>query len=152
MKFRETTRNRASIRFLYRSLFGVLLAALTSSVAMAQTFSGTIAGTVTDPSGAVVRGAQLQLQNLATKDTRVETSGSNGEYIFTNLLPGTYEISATATGFKDFLRTNMILRANTSATVNVALQMGTAQQQVVVTSEAVLLDTQTANNSVTMDE
>ena len=46
----------------------------------------------------------------------------------------------------------MILRANTSATVNMALQVGTAQQQVTVSSEAVLLDTQTANNSVTMDE
>ena len=152
MNFRESTSNRASMRSLYRILFGILLAVLTSGAAMAQTFSATIAGTVTDPSGAVVAGAKLQLQNLATKDTRLGTSGSNGEYIFTNLLPGTYQISATATGFKDFLRSNMILRANTSATVNMALQVGTAQQQVTVSSEAVLLDTQTANNSVTMDE
>ena len=152
MKFREITRSRASIRFLYRSLFGVLVAVLTSGAGMAQTFSASITGTVTDPSGAVVRGAKLQLQNMATKDTRVQTSGSNGEYNFTNLLPGNYQIKATAAGFKDYVRTNMILRANTSATVNVALQVGTAQQQVVVSSEAVLLDTQTANNSVTMDE
>ena len=102
MNFRESTSNRASMRSLYRILFGILLAVLTSGAAMAQTFSATIAGTVTDPSGAVVAGAKLQLQNLAMQDTRLATSGSNGEYIFTNLLPGTYQISATATGFKDF--------------------------------------------------
>ncbi len=50
-------------------------------------------------------------------------------------------------GFKDFLRSNMLLRANTSSTVNIALQVGSATQQVTVSGEAVLLDTETANNS-----
>src|SRR5690242_1618279 len=74
------------------------LALLTSRAAVAQTFSASIAGTVTDPTGAVVIGARLQLQNMSTNDTRVQTSGQNGDYQFTNLLPGTYRISASATG------------------------------------------------------
>ncbi len=151
MEFRKL-KNAASIRFLYRSVLGVLLAVLMSHAALAQTFSASIAGTVTDPSGAVVSGAQLKLENMATKDIRLQTSAANGFYNFTNLLPGTYQISATSTGFKDFLRANMILRTNTSATVNVPLEVGAAAQQVTVSGEAVLLDTQTANNSVTMDE
>ena len=152
MKFRETTRNSASLRFVYRSLFGVLLAVFTSGAAMAQTFSASIAGTVTDPSGAVVSGAKLTLKNTDTKDTRVATSAANGFYNFTNLLPGPYQITATSTGFKDYQRSNMLLRASSSATVNIPLEVGAAQQQVTVSGETVLLDTMTANNSVTMDQ
>lgn len=119
---------------------------------MAQTFSASIAGTVTDPSGAVVSGAKLTLENMDTKDTRVATSAANGFYNFTNLLPGPYQITATSTGFKDYQRSNMLLRASSSATVNIPLQIGAAQQQVKVSGETVLLDTMTANNSVTMDQ
>ena len=124
---------------------------MTSQRGVAQTFSASIAGTVTDPSGAMVAGADLQLLNLATKDIRHDKSGSNGNYTFTNLLPGTYEITATAAGFEKLLQSGMILRANTAATVNISLKVGTTQQQVVVSGEAVLLDTESANNSVTMD-
>jgi len=130
----------------------VLLALLTGHSALAQTFSGSIAGTVTDSSGAAVRDAKLQLVNMSTQDTRVQTSSGDGTYTFTNLLPGTYKITATAAGFKEFLRTDMVLRANTSATVDVQLQVGGAAEQVVVSAGgAVLLDTASANNSTTLD-
>ncbi len=152
MKFSETPRNRSSLVFLHRGLLGVLLAALTSHVCWAQTFSASIAGTVKDPSGAVVSGAKLQLENMDTKDVRLQTSAADGEFIFNNLLPGTYRISVAAAGFKGFVRENMKLRANTAATVNVALQLGAAQQQVTVSGSTVLMDTETANNSVTMDQ
>ncbi|HEV2136084.1 MAG TPA: carboxypeptidase-like regulatory domain-containing protein [Terracidiphilus sp.] len=119
--------------------------------AAAQTFAGSISGTVTDATGAVVVGAKLQLQNTNTKDTRLETSDQNGSYHFTNLLPGTYEISASAAGFKDFLQTAMTLNANTAAIVDIHLEVGNAQERVEVSaSGAVLLDTASANNSVTL--
>lgn len=152
MNFSEVATDKSSIRFLYRGLLGILLMAMASHSGWAQTFSASIAGTVTDPSGAVVSGAKLQLQNMGTKDIRQQTSDAKGSFIFNNLLPGTYEISASAAGFKDFVRENMKLRANTAATVNVAFQVGAAQQKVVVSSGEVLMDTETANNSVTMDQ
>lgn len=148
-KFRNGAR-----RVLYLGLCGamcMLLATCISRVALAQTFAGSISGTVTDPTGAVVVGAKLELQNMGTKDTRLQTSGASGEYRFTNLLPGTYQISASAAGFKNFLQTGMVLNASTAATVNVHLEVGSAQQQVNVSAGgAVLLDTASANNQVTL--
>jgi hypothetical protein len=134
------------------AMLAVLLALLTGHSALAQTFTGTISGTVTDASGAAVRDAKLQLVNAANQDKREQTSSAEGTYVFTNLLPGTYKISATAAGFKEFVRTDMVLRANTSATVDVQLQVGGAQEQVSVSAGgAVLLDTASANNSTTLD-
>lgn len=139
---------------LTRGLWGALLAALVvlaSRPIAAQTFAGSITGTVTDPTGAVVVGAKLQLQNMNTKDTRQATSDGNGAYQFTNLLPGSYQISASAAGFKDYLQTQMTLNASTSAIVDIHLEVGNAQERVEVSaSGAVLLDTASANNLVTL--
>ena len=62
----------------------------------AQTFSSSIAGVVTDPSGGVVRGSKIHLRNMATNDSREADSNASGLYRFDNLLPATYEITATA--------------------------------------------------------
>jgi hypothetical protein len=129
----------------------MLVMILAGYVASAQTFSASIAGTVTDASGAVVSGANLQLLNIDTRDIRRFKSGARGSYEFNNLAPGTYELRATGPGFKEYVQSGMVLRANTAATVDISLQVGGTEQQVVVSSGTVLLDTETANNSVTMD-
>src|SRR3954464_8743458 len=125
--------------------------AVISQCCFAQTFSSSIAGVVTDPSGSVVQGAKVHLRNMGTNDVRDTTTTPAGTYKFDNLLPGTYEIRAEASGFKTYVQSNMILRASTAATVNVPLAVGAAEQSVQVTAEAVLLDTETATNLVTMD-
>jgi hypothetical protein len=137
-------------RLLWFFLSVVLSATISQSV-FAQTFSASIAGVVTDPSGSVVPGAKVHLRNMETNDVRDVTATPAGSYKFDNLLPGTYEISAEAQGFKRYVQTNMILRASTAATVNLPLTIGASEQSVQVTGEAVLLDTESANNSVTMD-
>jgi hypothetical protein len=125
--------------------------AVVAQCCFAQTFSSSIAGVVTDPSGSVVQGAKIHLRNMGTNDTRDTTTTASGLYKFDNLLPGTYEIRAEAPGFKAYVQSNMILRASTAAAVNVPLTVGGAEQSVQVTSEAVLVDTESANNTVTMD-
>jgi hypothetical protein len=133
------------------SLFCALLTLVSSGICFAQTFSASIAGVVTDPAGAIVSAAKLHLRNMGTNDARDVVSNEDGSYKFDNLLPGTYEITAEARGFKTYVQANMILRANTAANVNVSLEVGATQQKVEVTAEALLLDTQSANNSVTLD-
>lgn len=88
---------------------------------------------------------------LGTNEVRDAVSSAVGSYRFDNLLPATYEITAEATGFKTYQQANMILRANTAASINLPLVVGGTEQRVDVTAEAVLLDTQTATNSVTLD-
>jgi Carboxypeptidase regulatory-like domain len=151
MEFRTTKFRRSILRCSSKAICAAALMT-TSHLCLAQTFSASIAGTVTDSSGAVVTGADLKLLNMDTKDIRTDKSNASGGYTFTNLLPGTYELAVTAAGFKEYDQPNMILRANTAATVNVMLQVGTMQQRVVVSGESVLLDTESANNSITLDQ
>jgi hypothetical protein len=117
----------------------------------AQSFTSSITGTVTDPTAATVQGATIELKDMATDDVRQATSDSNGSYQFSNLSPGTYQITATAAGFKSFEQRNLILQANTGSRVNISLELGNTQQKVEVTGSAVLLDTETANSSSTLD-
>jgi len=129
--------------------FFLFTASIPSS--FAQTFSASLAGVVTDPSGSAVSGAKIHLRNMGTNELRDAVSSGVGSYKFDNLLPATYEITAEAQGFKTYHQTNMILRANTAATINVPLVIGGTEQRVEVTAEAILLDTQSATNLVTLD-
>ncbi len=128
-----------------------LLMALAAPCLFAQTFAGSISGIVSDPSGAVVSGAKVDLMNTATHDQRDYTTTNDGTYKFDNLEPGTYQVTVDAKGFKTYVRSNMLLRAETAASVNVSLEVGDTQQKVEVTGESLLVDTESANNSVTMD-
>lgn len=154
MKVR-TSKIRMLLSLLPGSFAAVLLLLCTSALtppAQAQTFSSSIVGTITDSSGAVIRGASVQLENQATHDLRTQTSGADGTYSFTALLPGTYELKVSADGFDTWIKSGMILAANTAATVNASLTVGKSQQQVVVSANSVLVDTESATNSVTMDQ
>lgn len=153
MQFSER-RNKPAIKLLVRGLSAVLwllLAAFVAHQANAQTFTSSISGIVTDSSGAVIHGANLQLQNMTTHDLRAQKSGEDGTYSFTALLPGTYELKVSYEGFETYVKSGMILAANTAASVNIPLTVGKTQQQVVVSANTVLVDTETATNSATLD-
>lgn len=68
--------------------------------AAAQTVTGKLAGTVTDPSGAVIAGATVSLTNVLTSQARSQTSDKSGNFTFTEILPGTYIVTISAPGFK----------------------------------------------------
>ena len=83
----------------YAQAFAVVL--LLSSVALAQFEKGTIAGTVTDSSGAVVEGAGITVTGLGTNAVRTATTDNTGSYAVTNLAPGAYMVKVSHTGFGD---------------------------------------------------
>ena len=142
---------KLSLKYAFLLCVSFCALAIISQSCFAQTFSSSIAGTVTDASGSVVPGTNVHLLNVSTHDTREAVSSAAGTYRFDNLLPGTYQIAADASGFKAFVQSNMILPASTAATVNIPLALGGVEQKVQVTAEAVLLDTETANNTATLD-
>ena len=88
------------------SRLGLGLALLLSAVPSgpAQTVYGSIVGTVTDPSGAAIPGANVTLTNLGTNEPRTATSDTNGNYTFINLLPGSYGITVEEAAFKKMVR------------------------------------------------
>ena len=99
----------------------------------AQLPTATLNGTVTDPKGAVVTGANLSLTSVATGAGRTATSGSDGSYSFSNLLPGTYELTVEAPGFakQDFKQ--IVLVVGRTTTINVPMTLAPVGQTVTVT-------------------
>ena len=73
-------------------------------MAVGQTTFGSLTGTITDPSGAVVPGVQVSLTNLATNARQVTTTNATGIYVFVNVLPGRYRLDAKKQGFKHVTR------------------------------------------------
>ncbi len=130
---------------LMSAVFGVMSGGLPG---FGQVFTATVTGVVTDPSGQVVPNATVTLTNTSNNETRTASSGGNGNYTVSQLLPGTYELSAQAAGFKRYVRQGVILNANDTAELKVNLEVGSTSETVEVSAAAPLLDTQTADQSV----
>jgi hypothetical protein len=104
-----------------KSLILIVLLALAMPVS-AQSHRASIRGTVSDPNGAVVPGATVKVYNTDTLETRTVTSDSEGEYAMPALMPGSYVLSAEATGFDRFPQ-NLVLQVNQQLRVDVVMQV-----------------------------
>jgi hypothetical protein len=110
----------------------------------AQTFYGSIVGTVADPSHSVIPGAKVTLTNTATGERRTATSGADGSYRFVNLIPGTYELEVETAGFQRYTQNQIEINVEATVRADVAMQLGSVEQTVEVTGAAPLLQTETA--------
>ena len=122
-------------------VFAVVLSTCFGSVALAQVLYGTLTGTVTDTSGAVIANAQVTALETQTGITQTATGDSIGIYRFPALLPGTYTVTISAQGFTKQQTLSVVLAANTIARVDAVLKVASATQDVIVTTEAPLLQT-----------
>src|SRR2546421_695514 len=104
--------------------------------ALAQVTSGTIVGTVTDPGGASVPGAQVMARSLDTGLTRTVTSSDAGTYRIEFLPVGKYSVEVTYTGFKKALVSDIVLQVNDTARVDVALNVGQVSETVTISEMA----------------
>jgi len=114
-------------------------------LAYAQSTYGSIAGSVTDTSGATITDANVTLTNLGTAEKRTQSSGSDGLFTFVNLFPGQYRIDVEKAGFKHFTRLGITVEVQQSTHVDAALQVGEVSQVVEVTSEVPLLQSETSS-------
>jgi len=101
----------------------------------AQLTTATLAGTITDPTGAVVRGATVTVVNVATNLSSKAVSNSSGAYRIDLLPIGTYSMTVEANGFKKFVQANIVLSVNQQANVGAVLQLGGSQETITVTTE-----------------
>jgi hypothetical protein len=106
---------------------------------------GSLVGSVSDPSGAVVPGASVTATNVGTGQIRQDTTDQGGRYNFVNIQPGTYTVTITANGFSKTEQSNVVVTPNTVNRVDVHLQVGAASQEVNVSGEAVELQTDKAD-------
>jgi len=143
-------------RFLFPVLVVVANFALFGSIFVygQGTDLGTIRGSVTDSSGAVVAKATVTVVDLATNTPRTTTTNSSGEYQMFGLRSGTYKVSVTATGMSTADTTGVVLNGSDTITANAVLKVASATTEVVVTAEAPTIDTsdQTINTAITNRE
>src|SRR5262245_55918969 len=98
---------------------------LLSLPATAQTSTtGAVQGTVTDPQGAVVAGAEVKLLDQATNRSQIERTNDGGLYTFANVPPGSYAVTVAKSGFRTAQVAQLIVEVNKSYSVNLALEVG----------------------------
>ncbi len=114
---------------------GLALFALISGSAQAQSIYGTLTGVISDPSGAVVAGATLQLRDQQSGSQRDTVANHDGYYTFVSVPPGAYQLTVTAKGFESFKETGISILGGDKINVNVALKVGSTSNVVEVTGD-----------------
>jgi hypothetical protein len=136
----------------FRWLLALLLTAFFAVQMVGQTIvTGDIAGTVTDPSGAVVSGATVTLKSVGEGTTQTTTTNSTGAYRFALLKPGEYKLTVSQKGFKSTAQTIQVAIGQVT-TANNKLELGSQSEILEVTGAAPLIQTENANISTSMNE
>ncbi|MGE5113191.1 MAG: TonB-dependent receptor [Acidobacteriaceae bacterium] len=123
------------------SVYVYLVVLLLASFASAQTFRGSITGTVTDSSGAAINGAEVKVVSDETGLTRTVVTNSDGFYTASELPPGNYSVTITKTGFRSATAKSILVTIAVPARVNIALTPGQVQESVTVQADVPLIET-----------
>ena len=130
---------------------GLFMLALLSASLTAQSTTGTIVGSVTDPSGAVIPGVDLTVTDLGTNITVKGSTDAHGDYVVTELAIGTYSVTFEAKGFKKYVDSGVKVDVQDRVRVNASLQIGQAADTIEVQSAAPLLETDTSSLGQVVD-
>src|SRR5579884_209436 len=130
---------------LAKSLFFLLFSWLMSSCILAQTSTTSLRGLISDPQGAVIPNASVSITDASTGASRSTKTNAQGEYQFLQVVPGTYTITASASGFTSAKADSVHLLVATPATVNLKLALPGATEVVRVEGETPTVNTQDAS-------
>jgi hypothetical protein len=125
--------------------------ALTAVSLFSQSYYGGVRGIVRDPNGGVVPNAKVTLTDEATKVARETTTGTDGEYVFNLVIPGTYTVAAEVKGFKKYERAGVIIGTQEQVGVDLTLALGEVTQTIEVTAQAPLIETEGASQGQNLD-
>jgi hypothetical protein len=110
----------------------------------AQSTYGSVAGFVTDPSGAAITAAQVILTNLGTSEKRTQST-ADGLYSFVTVIPGQYRVEIEKQGFKRITQEPVVVQVQQSTRIDVAMQVGTVSEVITVTTATPLLQSETSS-------
>jgi hypothetical protein len=137
--------NSMYLRKLALFAYFPLVAAMLFSTAVAQTNQGSIAGNVSDPSGAMVANAKIVAKERNTGATYETVSSSAGSYRLPNVNIGSYDITATAPGFKSATLQGVLVQTASTAAIDIKLQTGTVTENVIVNADAPTVETESSD-------
>lgn len=135
-------------RIAQSAVFLLLVTCLLGVAGRAQQTLGSINGTVTDSSGAVVQDAEVRAHNVATGLEQSAKTKSDGSFSIVDLPIGTYEVTFSRGGFKKEVHSQILVQSNRTTTVNATLQPGEVTAQITVTSTPLMNQTDTTNGYV----
>lgn len=133
-------------RCLRRWLFSCIVL---SSLSVYAQYSSNVQGVVSDPAGAAINGAKIQLRNAENGVTTVVTTTDSGNYRFSSLPPGNYVLTAEANGFRK-TESNFILETSETKGINLTLPVASAQQTIVVEVNPPAVDTDDSRLQATL--
>ncbi|HEV2667004.1 MAG TPA: carboxypeptidase-like regulatory domain-containing protein, partial [Blastocatellia bacterium] len=133
------------------TLIAALIVACGTAIGLAQEFRGSITGRVVDNNGAAVANAAVTITNTATNVTSSTTTNGDGDYTALYLIPGSYRVNVEATGFKKSTRQNVELRVGDKLQIDLQLEVGNVADTVNVTTDAPLLETNSATAGQVID-
>jgi hypothetical protein len=137
---------------MQKLLVCLVAALLAASSVFAQSTAGTISGRVVDPSGAPIAGGEVHVINQVDRNTRTFTTTPTGDFVFPNLDPAIYTITAKAAGFKQVEKKDITLNANDRLAIgDVKLEVGAITETVEVTAQAAPIQTASAERSGLLD-
>jgi len=140
------------IRIWQAVRFAVVFLALSASVALAQDTTGTILGTITDASGAVLPGVTVTVKNTDTSQSRTIVTDDGGRYRVPLLAPGHYEVTAQISGFQTMVRSGITVTVGQQAVVDARLSLGNVSESITVEGAAPLVETTTGTISNVVTE
>src|SRR5580698_9507467 len=135
-----------------KTLTLVLITLLASLNAAGQQITGSLRGTVSDPSGAIVPAATVTAKQVETGLTRVAITDRQGEYVLVELPIGHYQLEIQAKGFQTYLQQGISLDVNQTATIGIHLKLGSETQQVEVSANAALVQSTVSSLGQTVME
>src|SRR6267154_425702 len=128
------------------------VAFLTTNFAGQAVNSAQLHGTITDPSGAAIVGAQIKATQTATGLVRTTVTGSEGSFSLPNLPVGPYKLEIVAQGFQAYIQTGITLQVSQNPKVDVQLQLGTVSVVAEVRGDAVMVNTNETSMSQVIDQ
>src|SRR5215469_7063888 len=140
------------VQFLKRNALWLTVLIMAALPLAAQLPTGTILGSVKDSSGASIPNAMVTVRNTDTNLTKTVTTEQDGSYRFPELPVGHYEVVASAAGFRTETHAGLTLEVTQQGVINFALQVGATTQQVTITSEIPMVNTQDSTLGGTVNE
>ena len=137
----HATNRNVMNRFAIKLLCCLAMTLSIASTLKAQSFYGSIVGTVTDSTGAIVPNSKVTVTNIGTNEARSIDSDDTGRFSLVNLVPATYKVEVTKDGFKRFISNQVTVAVGAIARVDIALQIGIQTETVEVSTQAALLKT-----------
>jgi outer membrane receptor protein involved in Fe transport len=147
----ESDQNFLGVYRMRRTLAVFVCLLVSAVVSNAQTETATLSGRVTDASGSVVVGGDIQVTNIATNISASTQTNESGLFMFPSLQPGSYRLSIRAKGFREIVKTGIVLNVQDRVAENLSMQVGSVDERVTVTADQLNINTTDATVSTVVD-